>query len=288
MKLLKKIVRLRTLYILLGIALLLLFSTRFLPMQLSKQKVEKLFEHSPYQPESHFYQVEGRQVHYVSVGADTLPTVLFIHGSPGSWDAFAGFMADSSLLAKVRMVSVDRAGYGKTRGRALKKLPAQAALIQPILENKPSDKPVIVVGHSYGGGVAACMAMNYPEQVASAILVAPTLAPELQKQKWYNTAGSFFLFRWLMAGWLNSSNREMKPLARELEKIESRWTEVRMPVTLIQGENDVLVPFETVDFLKSQMKGDNLEVITREMNHFVPWEDPELIHDAVLRHLDLL
>ena len=56
-------------------------------------------------------EVEGRHIHYAVTGNDSLPTLFFIHGSPGSWDAFAEYMKDSLLLQKFRMVSVDRPGF---------------------------------------------------------------------------------------------------------------------------------------------------------------------------------
>jgi pimeloyl-ACP methyl ester carboxylesterase len=34
--------------------------------------------------------------------------VVFVHGSPGSWDAFIGFFKDSLLVGKARLISVDR------------------------------------------------------------------------------------------------------------------------------------------------------------------------------------
>ncbi len=57
-------------------------------------------------------RVEGRNIHYAATGKDSLPTIVFIHGTPGSWDAFAGYMQDSSLLTQYRMISIDRPGSG--------------------------------------------------------------------------------------------------------------------------------------------------------------------------------
>ncbi|HSZ31740.1 MAG TPA: alpha/beta hydrolase, partial [Puia sp.] len=33
-------------------------------------------------------KVDGRHIHYAMTGNDSLPTIFFIHGSPGSWTAF--------------------------------------------------------------------------------------------------------------------------------------------------------------------------------------------------------
>lgn len=39
----------------------------------------------------------NRTMHYVAIGAPHLPTLVFIHGSPGSWNAFSTYLKDSLL-----------------------------------------------------------------------------------------------------------------------------------------------------------------------------------------------
>ena len=51
-------------------------------------------------------KIDGRNIHYVMTGNDSLPTLFFVHGTPGSWDAFSGYMQDKELLKYYRMVSV--------------------------------------------------------------------------------------------------------------------------------------------------------------------------------------
>ncbi|WP_460996415.1 alpha/beta fold hydrolase [Spirosoma harenae] len=48
---------------------------------------------------------------YVSIGAADKPTLVFVHGSPGSWNAFASYLKDSLFLEHYRMVSLDRPGF---------------------------------------------------------------------------------------------------------------------------------------------------------------------------------
>lgn len=78
--------------------------------------------------------MNGRSIHYARIqsGPDTLPTVLFIHGPPGVWDAFVGFFADSALYNRAQLISVDRPGFGKSGlGQPEPSLRAQAADLAP-------------------------------------------------------------------------------------------------------------------------------------------------------------
>src|SRR5689334_7306694 len=56
--------------------------------------------------------IDKRRLHYVIAGEDSLPTLVFIHGSPGSWSAFTNYLTDPDLLKKFRLMSIDRPGFG--------------------------------------------------------------------------------------------------------------------------------------------------------------------------------
>ena len=71
-------------------------------------------------------------VHYAKTGNDTLPTIIFVHGSPGSWDAFAQYMKDKDLLRKYRMISIDRPGFGYSDFGEAQHIEEQSAIISPL------------------------------------------------------------------------------------------------------------------------------------------------------------
>jgi hypothetical protein len=55
----------------------------------------------------------GRNLHTVSIASsDTLPWVLFAHGSPGASDAFIEYLADTVLTRHFNLIAFDRAGFG--------------------------------------------------------------------------------------------------------------------------------------------------------------------------------
>src|SRR5437763_10015153 len=60
----------------------------------------------------HVVKINGHILHYVSTGTDTLPLLIFIHGSPGSWEVFKDYLRDSDLLRQYNMISIDRTGFG--------------------------------------------------------------------------------------------------------------------------------------------------------------------------------
>jgi pimeloyl-ACP methyl ester carboxylesterase len=146
--------------------------------------------------------------------------------------------------------------------------------------------PVIVVGHSLGGPIAARFVMDHPDKVAALILVAGSIDPAQEKILWYQGPASWAGLRWMLPSALDVCNRELMPLKGELTLMLPLWSQIKVPVELIQGTDDHLVPAANADFGERMIDPKILHV-TRVpgMDHFVPWSNPELIRDAILRHL---
>lgn len=257
-------------------------------LRMSDSVIQKYFSKQLAKPTFHRISVAGRSVHYAHIGADSLPPVVFIHGSPGSWDAFIAFFADSTLYQHTQLISVDRLGFGKSGlGKPESSLAKQAAAIAPILQQVSAITPPILVGHSLGGPVAARLAMDYPQWVGGLIMVAPSIDPMLEKQEWYRPLGAAIPIRWMLPTELDVSNREILPLKHELENMLPLWADIRVPVTVIQGDADDLVPPGNALFAQQVLSHAPVNVVMLPgMNHFIPWRRPDTIREAILKHLN--
>jgi pimeloyl-ACP methyl ester carboxylesterase len=102
------------------------------------------------------------------------PVVVLLHGQPGStlsWVRVLPLLAERGL----RVLAVDRPGYGRTGGRALDVFDNAAAL-RDLLDAHDIARAVLV-GHSLGAAVALAMAGCYPRRVQALVLVAPVGGP---------------------------------------------------------------------------------------------------------------
>lgn len=256
--------------------------------RLSEKEVSEHFSSQKFKPKQQQITINERSINYAEIGNDTLPVVIFVHGSPGSWSAWEGFFKDSILLKKVKMVAIDRPGFGYSGlGKAEKTLTEQAKYLKPIVEkHKKDNRKLILVGHSLGGPLIARMAMDYPELINNLIFVAASNAPELEPARWYRFIGDLFLFRYLIPRSFRASNREILYLKPELEKMLPLWSTIRQKTIVIQGDKDIFVPYQNADFTRKMLKNAEVEVIMKkDMNHFVPWSNPELIREAILELL---
>ncbi|TRX55933.1 alpha/beta hydrolase [Fulvivirga sp. M361] len=264
------------------------FMSGCLTFRMSTKEMNKYFEGKSMRPVAEDFSTGDRNIHCVHTGNPANPTVVFFHGAPGSWSAFIDFLADSTLLKEALLVSVDRPGYGHSGfGRSEPSLERQAELVRPILE-KYSDTPNILVGHSLGGPVIARIAQDFPHLVDGLIMVAPSIDPKLEPDEdWFRMPLHTPFLNWILPTSFRVTNEEIYPLEDELNEMLPRWTYITAPVTVIQGTNDKLVPPGNADFAKERLVNAAwVNILLEEgMNHFVPWNRPELITNAIMMHL---
>jgi len=248
----------------------------------------KAFEGRP-EPQRRSYALGGgREIVAHETGLERGPLVLFVHGSPGAWNDFAYLMADEALASRARIVSVDRLGWGGSAGSGLvPSMQEQAAALRSVLEAHPNDRPAIAVGHSLGGPVAARLAMDAPELVDALVLVAGSIDPELEIPTWYQRAGRTIVVRALLPDILRRADDEIRPLRAELDAMLPLWSTLRMPVYVMQGDDDALVPPANADFAEREITHAPL-VVERiaDQGHLIPWERPHDLVELVLRALD--
>jgi pimeloyl-ACP methyl ester carboxylesterase len=245
-----------------------------------------------------FYEVDGRRVHYVQVDGPADVRVVFIHGTPGSWEGWSEYLGNPDLQRRATLIALDRPGFGESKGDVVPDLHEQARLLEPLLKGPPSAQTsgtktavtTIVVGHSLGGPIAAELAMDFPDRVQGALLIAPSIDPATEVPRWYNQAMTWWavslLVSKLMDPQLENANRELMPLAEQLKTMEPRWKSLPMPVTVIQGQKDDLVDPRTADFAERVLPPGNSVIRVPDEGHFVLWEQPQIEVQALLGLLD--
>jgi pimeloyl-ACP methyl ester carboxylesterase len=256
----------------------------------NKSQIDAWFADKKYKGTLHSYSVGGsRRINYLKAGDENKPLVIFVHGSPGSLDAFLDFMADTILLKQAQLITVDRPGFGYSNfGYAEPSLQKQASYLKPIVEENKNHRPIILVGHSMGGPVIARMAMDYPELIDGLVFVAGSVDPELEpNETWFRAPFATPFLRWILPRSIRASNEELYKLKPELQEMVPLWKKITARVIIIQGKKDVLVPYANAEFAKKMLvSSPSVELVYKDdMNHFVPWSNPELIQQAVLKLL---
>ncbi len=242
--------------------------------------MEELFP-GPDRPRISTVQALGRSVQLVQMpGAGKTP-IIFIHGSPGSWRAWARFLDTPDLAGFGPRIAMDRPGFGGSgAGDLMLDLRDQAAVLAAAI---PPGPPAILVGHSLGGPLIAWMAIDHPHRVCGAVMIAGSVAPQLEAPRWYNRLADMRVAKWLVSKEMLWSNQEMMVLQRQSELLDAHWADLRRPVVAIQGDKDPLVDPRTADYLESRAPRQWLRVVRAAgMDHFLLWSQPQVVVQQIL------
>jgi pimeloyl-ACP methyl ester carboxylesterase len=126
-----------------------------------------------------------------------LPPLVFIHGASGNLlDQTGAFLAP--LAGRAEMLFVDRPGHGYSeRGGPENALPSgQADAIAKLMERRGIEK-AIVVGHSFGGAVAAAFGVRHPKRTVGLLFLAPATHPWPGGIDWYYHVATAPVIGWL-------------------------------------------------------------------------------------------
>jgi len=89
---------LRTLIVTIGVIIIgCLVFDHYVQFRRPDKVLKKIFAEQHINAGIHYYTSHGRRLRYVAAGDDTLPVLLFLHGSPGSISYYSRRYSDSHL-----------------------------------------------------------------------------------------------------------------------------------------------------------------------------------------------
>jgi pimeloyl-ACP methyl ester carboxylesterase len=218
--------------------------------------------------------VDGNPIHYIETGSPNNPTLFFIHGSPGSWDAYKNYLKDTLLLQKYRMIAIDRPGFGYSDFGEAEDLKTQSEWIAHFIKTIKNGKPIVLIGHSLGGPVAVKLATENPDWYKHLVILAGAVDPKAEKPEQWRYIIMKKPIRYLIPGALRPANDELWYLKKDLQDMKPDLKKIISDVTIIHGTKDPLVPYSNVPFMvKEFVNAKSIDVISIEnANHFIPWE----------------
>jgi pimeloyl-ACP methyl ester carboxylesterase len=205
----------------------------------------------------------------------------------------------AALPADVQAIAVDRPGWdGRSRATDLA---GNAASAIGMLDAHGVDRAV-VVGHSFGGAVAAWLAVHHPDRVEALVLAAPSANGRSLERLDYLLAaplagpvlsaillagaglavGSPLVRRTLAARldvdetYLRAGARqltkpaswrafvvEQRALVNDLPVLEAQLSRITAPTVIVAGEADRIVPAGAARALAEQIPGAELQLLPR-------------------------
>lgn len=241
--------------------------------------------------------------------------ILFLHGQPGSardWDRVS-----EAIAGRAETITFDRPGWDGHSAATDLSGNARAAL--GVLDRRGVERAT-VVGHSFGGAIAAWLAAEHPERVGALVLAAPSanaaslnrldalLARPVVGAVLGATAlvglgaalvaapvrGRIGAMLELDGRYLEDAGRtlispgawrafaaEQRTLIEELPSLEARLERISTPTTIVIGTADRIVPPVSARVLAARIAG--AEVVEIEgASHLLPQQRAEPLAEIIL------
>jgi len=226
----------------------------------------------------------------VTSGKGSTPVVL-LHGQPGSGSDWREVIA--RLPTTVECVAVDRPGYRSSPHRAAG-LIGNAEIVLADLDRAGVER-VVLVGHSYGGGVALTAAALAPHRVRGLVLVAsvgPGAVTGWDRLLTAPLAGPVCaITAWSLTPWLARAHlatlRRMR--RRPLEHDEwvnvdiwghARYAQGAMWRTFLTEQRDFVHGVDALDAIIDQVQAPSL-ILTDPADTAVPLATAEALRDRL-------
>ena len=268
---------------------------------------------------SRFADVDGLRVHYQEAGDSRAPVILLIHGFLSSTMVWSKVFLEFAS-AGYRAIAPDLLGYGysdKPRDFDYT-IESQSRMIAGLLERLGIDH-AILIGSSFGGAIAATVALNRPELVEKLALVGAVSNNEPKRYPIMRLVRSPLIGD-VVSPLLASSRRLLRARMKRVYdrhrwkldefRIDARFIPLRaaathraiirtvrnwdadriqrdahlitQPTLLLWGDHDPDVPLRDGEELKERIPNSRL-IVFRECGHHPQEEYPEAFTEAVLK-----
>lgn len=283
------LIRRKRFYAFLTLAALLAFFYNFTEMRLSDATLKQVLSDNPfhYQARIDYHEQDGRRLRYLEIGRDSLPLIVFIHGAPSSLSFWKGMLKDSALLSKAKLLAVDRPGYGHSGyGRPEISVKKQAQLIGNLIRKiAPQHPSVILHGSSYGGTVAARLAMDFPDLVDGLLLQSASVMPGKEKTYWISYPTHHWSMRWLVPGSLRTANAEKLSHREQLEAMSPFWDRIRSATVILHGTADGLIYPDNACYAEERLINASFleSYMVKDKGHDLLWTGRDLLNQSLLK-----
>jgi pimeloyl-ACP methyl ester carboxylesterase len=279
----------------------------------------RVAHHHP-QALSKFVTVDGARLHFVIKGAGR-PVVL-IHGNPGScqdWTRLYGPLASHHCA-----FAFDRPGHGhsdRPNHRPIT-VDVQAQILHAALKELNVEQPILV-GHSWGGALALAYALEFQDDVAGLVLLAPAayesddgvsfltklpalpvigdlinflftpllgasvVREDLQKAFSPDPVPKHYL-RHVLSEWTRPKKVKWYSvddalLNESLPKFTDRYSDIRVPTAIVTGDSDLIVPAKENSHRLYEALPHAELIVLENTGHQIPFTRPNAVVDAIDR-----
>ena len=236
-----------------------------------------------------YFSVGNRNIRYLDIWTPWDQPVLMIHGAPWDLDGFHAVLQDPRLHSWYRFIIMDRIGYGKSAlWQSEKSIKTHSDIYMQLLDplwDLWEDRP-LVVWHSYGATIALKMVMDYSDKLLGGVVVSGAVDPEHERVFAISHLIKYQPFKFLSWPIFRVANDEKLAHVASLQSEVQNFDDIAVPVHVIHGTADSIVPYENAEYMKQNISEEYLLFTSLEWkDHPLHMSDPEIFVEAIVWHI---
>ncbi len=245
-----------------------------------------------------YFTNKGRSLYYYTIGKGE--PIYFIHGHLGSsWKHWRYQLRSEELFSQYHLISYDIRGFGLSSNK-LYEAPKTNQILSDtyIFLNKvlKIDKSLIIVGYSVGAVLAITYALLFPKKVKALILLSPIpfmfstiQSYRINKPKSTQiskTLSNVSILTDLFWNRMKKRNRLFlyritSHLNENPNNLLMQLKEVKIPIYMIYGTSDSIVPQETFNLLEKYLPEHSI-IEKYSFDHGISHEHPKFFNSLLL------
>lgn len=239
---------------------------------------------------------------YIECAGEGSPTVVMDHGL---CDAWSPLNIVDAVKSQTRICFYWRAGIGTSSRSPKTSRPSSDMMneLHTLLTNAHIAGPYVLVGHSIGGLNVRVYADLYPQEVVGMVLIDPSHPDQnerclaaLPPESADDPPDLKDLRKGLKASWpLSSNNCEKMDLRTSAAEVRACGPLGDMPLVALCAAKDTAITgisavdqalqqeFNAMAKELSQLSSNGTFVLAEKSGHYIHWDEPQLVIDAILK-----
>lgn len=249
--------------------------------------------------------INNLKVNYKVFGPDTAKPLLILHGwssNSNRWEKVAEWLAAKNI----QVIVPDLPGFGKSQEPPMAwNVDKYLEWVKQFCEQVPTlNKEFYLLGHSFGGAVAAKFSIKYPQRVEKLVLVAAACIRKRTFIKsflylisrivkifsflpYYQQARrGFYKFIYKKSDYPYVSGVMKETYLSVIsEDLSTRLHFIRVPTYLIWGDKDQSTPLAQGQAMQKRIENSQLTIIPGADHAFNKMESPEILGEAIITYV---
>jgi len=222
-----------------------------------------------------YIDVNDAKIYYEEYGQGE--PLIFLHGNNGSIEDF--YQQIPFFAKQYRVIAIDTRGQGKSTD--LTNTPyTYEAFANDLLQvvQKLNLKKVNLIGWSDGGNTALIFNAQHPVLINKIVTIGAVLNPNGVSEELIENLKNL-----ASNPSENTNSRLIQLMLNEPNITKAELSKIQNPVLVIAGEKDEVKESHTKEIQQNISKGELL--IIPNSTHYVPFEQPKTLNDAILKFL---